>query len=76
MYFPKLFFPELEETAQAKYQNYLKTDQAQEDEDDNSIASVLRTDTIGEARTIEPLQPPGKFLVKGLPWRCKCYPNG
>jgi len=53
MYFPKLFFPELEETAQAKYQNYLKTDQAQEDENDNSIATVLRTDTIGEARTID-----------------------
>jgi hypothetical protein len=52
LYFPKLFFPELEEKAQNKYQNYLKTVQAQETEDDNSIATVLCNDTVGEARTI------------------------
>lgn len=53
MYFPKLFFPKLEETAQNKYQNYLKTVQAQESEDDNSIATSLCNDTVGEARTID-----------------------
>jgi hypothetical protein len=51
-YFPTLFFPKLEETAQTKYQNYLKTVQAQESEDDNSIATSLRNDTVGDARTI------------------------
>jgi hypothetical protein len=53
MYFPKLSFPKLEETGSNKYQNYLKTLQAQESEDDNSIATVLCNDTIGEGRTID-----------------------
>ncbi len=53
LYFPKLFFPNLEEIAQNKYQNYLKTVEAQENEEDNSIATALCHDTVGEARTID-----------------------
>lgn len=53
LYFPKLSFPKLEETAQHKYQNYLKNVEAQENQDDNSIASVLSNDTIGEGRTVD-----------------------
>jgi hypothetical protein len=53
MYFPKLNFPQLEETGKNKYQNYLKTLEAQESEDDNSIASALANDRIGDGRSID-----------------------
>jgi hypothetical protein len=53
MYFPKLNFPQLEETGKNKYQNYLKTLEAQENEDDNSIASALANDRIGDGRSID-----------------------
>ena len=65
LYFPKLFFPNLEETAQNKYQSYLKTVQAQESDDDNSIATALCNDTVGDARTIDLYNYKDKSWSKG-----------
>lgn len=50
--FSEISFPGLEQTAQSKYQSYIKTSQAQEN-DISLIATTLETDAIGFGRTMD-----------------------
>jgi hypothetical protein len=65
-YFPKLFFPNLEEIAQNKLQNYNKTLKAQENPNDNSIAAALSGDQIDIGRTIDIYNREKNSWSKGL----------
>jgi hypothetical protein len=47
----KLFFPKLEEIAEAKFQNYRKL--SNEKSDSKTIAAVLGRDTIGSGKTMD-----------------------
>ena len=51
--FPEVFFPKLEETAEAKFQNYRKLQNLNEKSDSKTIAAVLGRDTIGSGRTMD-----------------------
>ena len=50
-HFPNVFFPKLEETAEAKFQNYRKL--SNEKSDSKTIAAALGRDTIGSGRTMD-----------------------
>jgi hypothetical protein len=65
-YFPKLFFPNLEQIAQNKLQNYNKTRQVQESSNDNSIATTLSGDQIDIGRTIDIYNREDNSWSKGL----------
>ncbi len=49
--FPKLFFPELEKAAEAKFQNYQKL--LKDKSGTKTISTVLGSDTIGSGRTMD-----------------------
>ena len=51
--FPEVFFPKLEETAEAKFQNYRKLQNLNEKSDSKTIAAALGRDTIGSGRTMD-----------------------
>ena len=51
--FPEVFFPKLEETAEAKFQNYRTLQSLNEKSGSNTIAAALGSDTIGSGRTMD-----------------------